>query len=1057
MTQRHQVLTMLIDISARPITPRLRAFLRSTVSAAALLITAAPGLAQQLPSGGSVSAGSAAIVQPNASTLNVNQSSDRAIINWQSFSVGAGNTVNFNQPGAASATLNRVTGATPSSIAGTINAPGTVLLVNPNGIAITRTGVINTGSFAASTLNIKDSDFLAGNYKFTGNGGSAGVVNNGRINVSDGGFVALLGGQVANNGVISARLGKVGLGAGEQATLDLAGDGFLSVAVPSSELGKLVKPNRALVSNKGRIEADGGVVYLSAATAQNVLRNAVNIPGTVRTNTVGSRGGRIVINGGAGGTVKISGRLIANGRHGAPAGTVSIKGAQVNLGGTISASGAKGGAVAVTATDKLTVSGKIAAKATADKGGTIDLTAANVTVLGALIDASGATGGGTIQIGGGVQGSGPLAHALNVSIDSASAIRADALGHGHGGTIAVWSDGNTTATGTFSARGGAQGGNGGFIETSGATLSINGIRVDTSAAYGATGSWLLDPTDLTVDAAAAATISSNLASNNVTLLTTATSASGPGQQSAGLGDININAAISWTSANTLTLTAYHAINVNATISAGSTGKVVLTSGFDPTYTNLALINFSSTGNLTFGGTSNTTGRLTINGAAYTLVFTEGDIAGASAAGNIAMARDINLRNNVNNFLGTISGTFTGLGNQLGISESSYLATSIAASGTVRDIRLDAQNVIQPSAFSVIWGTSRVALVQSSAGTVANIYLSGTFTNEAALIGSITGGLVTNVYVTGLLSNNQAAIATSMSNATLRNAYSLTGNGVMIGSVTNSSIINVYTNAINGITNSASNTTFTNAYYDLSTRGSTSPYGTGLTTFQLQNSLPTGFDSGTWAIQAGTTYPYLRSAFSSAPQIVSGTGYSNSAGGVWQNTTVNLEIDAYRYFQASRTGNNGYYYFQLPTREILSNGSTVVTYILSGNYFNYYAAATLALNATGSVRNMGLLNGAIGVWTTATNLSDPRVNSDLSAVLTAAYTQLRPNFYQTWYLQYGSLGNYSDSLTVRRILNAAGDFTSDANNATFSAITAAGDLTLTQTFGDVQGHPPMQRR
>ncbi|MBV8841137.1 MAG: filamentous hemagglutinin N-terminal domain-containing protein, partial [Alphaproteobacteria bacterium] len=111
----------------------------------------APGHAGSLlPTGGNVTNGSASISQSGA-TLNINQSSGQAIINWQSFSVGHNNTVNFNQPGTSSATLNRVTGSTPSWIAGTINAPGTVLLVNPNGIAITKSGVVNTGGFAAST------------------------------------------------------------------------------------------------------------------------------------------------------------------------------------------------------------------------------------------------------------------------------------------------------------------------------------------------------------------------------------------------------------------------------------------------------------------------------------------------------------------------------------------------------------------------------------------------------------------------------------------------------------------------------------------------------------------------------------------------------------------------------------------------------------------------------------------------------------------------------------------------------------------------------------------
>jgi filamentous hemagglutinin family protein len=145
--------------------------------AVATLLGASPALAQTLPTGGSVASGGVSISQPNTTTLNVNQSTNQAIINWNTFSVGRGDTVNFNQPGASSSTLNRVTSSTPSWIAGTINAPGTVLLVNPNGIEITKSGVVNTGSFAASTLNIKDSDYLSGHYTFSGNGASAGVIN----------------------------------------------------------------------------------------------------------------------------------------------------------------------------------------------------------------------------------------------------------------------------------------------------------------------------------------------------------------------------------------------------------------------------------------------------------------------------------------------------------------------------------------------------------------------------------------------------------------------------------------------------------------------------------------------------------------------------------------------------------------------------------------------------------------------------------------------------------------------------------------------------------------
>ena len=157
-----------------------------------------------LPQGGSVAAGSATINQPSASALTINQSSARAIINWNSFSVGQPNSVTFYQPNSSSATLNRVTGSTPSSIAGQLSGNGQIYLVNPNGIAITPSGTVTVGGgFVASTLDIGNTDFMAGNLVFRGNGASGAVSNQGTINVGPGGFAALLGGSVSNTGTIT--------------------------------------------------------------------------------------------------------------------------------------------------------------------------------------------------------------------------------------------------------------------------------------------------------------------------------------------------------------------------------------------------------------------------------------------------------------------------------------------------------------------------------------------------------------------------------------------------------------------------------------------------------------------------------------------------------------------------------------------------------------------------------------------------------------------------------------------------------------------------------------
>lgn len=587
--------------NATPIRGSVKATLAPLVFGC-IVFSGSIALAQTLPGGGTVTHGNATIAAPAGGTLNVNQSSNSAIINWNSFSVGAGGTVNFNQPSAAAATLNRVTGSTPSSIAGAINAPGTVLLVNPNGIAITSSGVVNTGSFAASTLDIKNEDFLSGKYKFTGNGSSAVVTNAGRINVSDGGFAALLGGRVANDGVISARLGKVGLASGEMITLDLSGDGFLSVAVPSNQLGNLQDgTGKALVTNSGKIRANGGQVFLSAATASNLLRDAVNVPGTIRANSIGTRAGRIVLGGGEGGRVNVSGTITATGKS------------------------------------RNQVAGKT--------GGKIDISGAEIALAGARIDASGAAGGGSVRIGGDAYGRGDFQHAVKVTADAATVIRADALDSGNGGKIVLWSDGLTSVRGTLSARGGANGGDGGFIETSGKQLEFTGIRVDASGPKGRTGDWLLDPVTLTIDSAAAATIGSNLVSANVTLITTASSASGPGNQSQGAGDIIINAPISWTSANTLRLNAYNSIQINGTIS-GSSGTLWLTAPNSITQTapimvsNLILpLNFSSVALTSTGNrvVNLSTDYSSIDPDSDTNVFNPGALAFTNN-GNLAVSR-----------------------------------------------------------------------------------------------------------------------------------------------------------------------------------------------------------------------------------------------------------------------------------------------------------------------------------------------------------------------------------------------------------------------------------
>lgn len=182
-----------------------------------------------LPQGGSVIAGSATISNPSANLLQINQDTQRAIINWNSFSISNGQTTQFIQPGSKAAVLNRVTGGNPTDIYGQLKANGAVYLVNQNGITIGPSGVIDVNTFVASTLNVNNSDFMgAGDLIFKGNS-SAKVTNMGTINALDG-DVFLIGRQVNNSGNINAPRGTVGIAAGDPAE----GEDELEVLLKSS-------------------------------------------------------------------------------------------------------------------------------------------------------------------------------------------------------------------------------------------------------------------------------------------------------------------------------------------------------------------------------------------------------------------------------------------------------------------------------------------------------------------------------------------------------------------------------------------------------------------------------------------------------------------------------------------------------------------------------------------------------------------------------------------------------------------------------------------------------
>ena len=275
------------------------------------------------PTGGVVSAGAAAI-GGTSGNMTITQTTPNVAINWQSFGISAGESVQFVQPGSSSVALNRVVGANPSSILGSLSSNGKVFLVNPNGILFGQGASVNVGGLVASTLAISDADFMARNYQFSG-AGKGMVLNQGAIHAANGGYVALLGANVSNQGVIAAQLGTVTLAAGNAVTLDVAGDKLLNVTVTQGALN-------ALVDNGGLIRADGGQVLMTTQAAGSLLSNAVNNTGIVQAQTLQNINGTIKLLGGMeNGTAHVGGTLDASAPSGGNGGFIETSAANVKI------------------------------------------------------------------------------------------------------------------------------------------------------------------------------------------------------------------------------------------------------------------------------------------------------------------------------------------------------------------------------------------------------------------------------------------------------------------------------------------------------------------------------------------------------------------------------------------------------------------------------------------------------------------------------------------------------------------------------------------------------
>ncbi len=253
------------------------------------------GYAQVLPEGYTVVNGDVMVII-DGQTMNIKQASQQAITEWVSFCIANGYTVNINQPGASSFSLNRVTGGNPSQILGNLFSNGQVFLVNPNGVLFGPGSSVNAPGLVASTLDISNDDFLGGKFIFSGKGSS--VVSQGQI-LSPGGYVALLGNRVENAGAIVSELGTVALGSGSKITLGLDAGSLISVVVneaatASNDATDSVNNANAIL-NTGTISANGGTVILTAKALNGIFSNAINNQGIIEATDIDGKDGKVVL------------------------------------------------------------------------------------------------------------------------------------------------------------------------------------------------------------------------------------------------------------------------------------------------------------------------------------------------------------------------------------------------------------------------------------------------------------------------------------------------------------------------------------------------------------------------------------------------------------------------------------------------------------------------------------------------------------------------------------------------------------------------------------------
>ncbi|HEY4374348.1 MAG TPA: autotransporter-associated beta strand repeat-containing protein, partial [Burkholderiales bacterium] len=758
-----------------------------TLAVASAFAMPLPVLAQTqaLPGGANVVNGAASFQQSGKNLTVTN--TPGAVINWQSFSIGAGNSVQFVQQNSSSAVFNRVTGSEPSNILGSMSSNGRIFLINPNGITIGAGARIDAAAFVASTLGISNSDLLAGKFKFEGGAGSGNVVNRGTIVTQDGGYVYFIGKDVKNDGVIHTPNGQILLAAGHSVEI---------INPHSPDMAVEISANNNQAVNLGQLVAAGGTVgmyggnvhqkgLVSATTAEVnaqgkivfVAKKNVELAAGSLTEANGPNGGSVTIQAQTG-TATVAGTVEAKGTSAAaPVANLPTYTSDIAPQNTITVAAgpngngqqAGGSAPVFVSAAPLPVASKpavstepAAAPAPTLKGGTIEITGETVNLTGnASVNASGEQGGGTILIGGDLHGANAaVQNALHTYVASGVVLNADALLSGNGGKVVVWAEDDTHFVGSISALGGLLGGNGGVGETSGkGTLYFRPTYVSLAARRSGYdgGTLLLDPSDITITKVAPN------GPDNSTGGAIPTDGATP-YDPAGVSTADIDGIVAILNNGT-------SVTIQTSSGSGGTGNITLAAGQTISKTaggNATLTLLADKAILLDGGSSITSsaGQLGVNLTAGTTITVNGSITTnggnvvMKSPGNVVLGANITIGAGSLNVSATGTGTITQSAGNVTVSGTTTLSTN----GTDITLNSGGNNfgtVVVSSGLDVtLVDTDAIILGASTISGTLSVTAGSDITQSGVL--SVTGAATfdagTNAVNLGNTSNNFSTVS-----------------------------------------------------------------------------------------------------------------------------------------------------------------------------------------------------------------------------------------------------------------------------------------------------------